>query len=192
MTKRKDEPLAMDQVPLAELHEDTANVRRHSPRNLGAIKASLVRFGQRKPIVVGPGNIVVAGNGTLQAARELGWTEIAIVRTKLTGADAAAFAIADNRTAELAEWDGDGLARMLETIREQDKELLQATGFDGAGLDLMVADATLGDIDMSQPPERRDVARVSFAISCRVEDSVAVKEELDRMARTYKALNYVV
>jgi len=60
----------------AELSLDPANVRKHDRRNLDAIKASLRKFGQQKPIVVDTKGIVLAGNGTLTAAKELGWSEI--------------------------------------------------------------------------------------------------------------------
>ena len=75
---------------------------------------SLGRFGQRKPIVVRADGIVVAGNGTLEAARDLGWVELAVTEVDgLSEADVRAFALADNRTAELSEWDEDALALLM-------------------------------------------------------------------------------
>ena len=103
-------------VPLDSLCQDPANARLHSPRNLDAIKGSLARFGQQKPIVVDEHNVVRAGNGTLLAAQALGWEEISVVRSQLDGADLTAYAIADNRTAELAEWDQEILARTLDSL----------------------------------------------------------------------------
>jgi len=117
-------------IPLADLSLDPSNVRKHSRRNLDAIKASLRKFGQQKPIVVDAKGIVLAGNGTLIAAQELGWTEIQIVRTELAGVEATAFAIADNRTAELAEWEEDKLAQVLQSLKVEDADLLAATGYD--------------------------------------------------------------
>ena len=74
-------PLA---VAVDGLHPDPANARTHDQRNLDAIKASLAKFGQRKPIVVQrQGMIVRAGNGTLAAAKALGWTEIAARRAPM-------------------------------------------------------------------------------------------------------------
>lgn len=109
-----------EKVPIAEVAHDPANARKHSPRNIEAIKASLARFGQQKPIVLDSSNVVRAGNGTLEAARELGWTEIAVVRSELQGSEMTAFAIADNRTAELAEWDEDVLAATLQSLEHDD------------------------------------------------------------------------
>lgn len=121
--------MKFEAVPIASLVVDPANARKHSAKNLEAIKGSLARFAQQKPVVVGKGNVVVAGNGTLEAARALGWTEIGVVRTALEGPDAIAFALADNRTAELAEWDLDVLGPTLKSLGEMDFDL-GAIGFD--------------------------------------------------------------
>jgi ParB-like chromosome segregation protein Spo0J len=112
--------LQIESVPIASIHADPANVRRHPERNLDAIKASLARFGQQKPIVVDAKGIVRAGNGTLEAARALGWESISIVRTPLSGSEATAYAIADNRSAELAEWDEAGLGEQLRALQSED------------------------------------------------------------------------
>jgi ParB-like chromosome segregation protein Spo0J len=109
---------------ITELSLDPSNVRKHSRRNLDAIKASLRKFGQQKPIVVDAKGIVLAGNGTLTAAQELGWTDIQIVRTELAGVEATAFAIADNRTAELAEWEEDKLNAVLKSLQDEGVDLV--------------------------------------------------------------------
>ena len=120
--------------PICELRQDPDNARSHDERNLAAIRDSLTRFGLQKPIVVSPDNIVIAGNGTLQAARDLGWTHIACVTTDLAGLDARGFALADNRSAELATWD-------MEALRKATSELeavwgdLSAMGFGDTDLD---------------------------------------------------------
>ena len=114
---------------ITELSLDPSNVRKHSRRNLDASKASLRKFGQQKPIVVDAKGIVLAGNGTLTAAQELGWTEIQIVRTELAGVQATAFAIADNRTAELAEWEEDKLNAVLKSLQDEGFELVDV-GFE--------------------------------------------------------------
>jgi ParB-like chromosome segregation protein Spo0J len=114
---------------ITELSLDPSNVRKHSRRNLDAIKASLRKFGQQKPIVVDAKGIVLAGNGTLTAAQELGWTEIQIVRTELAGVEATAFAIADNRTAELAEWEEDKLNAVLKSLQDEGVDLVDV-GFE--------------------------------------------------------------
>lgn len=109
-------------VSVGSLELDEKNARTHDETNLDAIKASLARFGQRIPIVVqrkGPRLVVRAGNGRLKAARELGWTEIAAVVVDEADVDAIAFALADNRTAELAGWDDDVLRELVGALAKE-------------------------------------------------------------------------
>jgi hypothetical protein len=117
-------------LPLTDLHEDPDNARKHDGKNIDAIASSLERFGQRTPIVVQRnGMIVRAGNGRLVAAQELGWTHIAVLVVDEEEIEARAFSIADNRSAELAEWDDDVLARVLEELSENGVES-EVLGFD--------------------------------------------------------------
>ena len=122
---------------IAELSNDPANARKHDDRNIESIVASLRRFGQQKPIVVDMNNIVRAGNGTLEAARRLGWDSIDCVKTDLKGSDAIAYAIADNRTSELAEWNSDVLAAQLNGLLADDEELANAAGFTAEEIEAM-------------------------------------------------------
>lgn len=117
-----------------DISPDPANVRMHSERNLAAIVASLRKFGQQKPIVVNADGVILAGNGTYEAAKRLGWEKIDIVRSALKGADATGFAIADNRTAELADWDDTALAETLRALQSEEFEI-EAAGFTGDELD---------------------------------------------------------
>tara|TARA_R110000751_G_scaffold265397_1_gene364481 strand:- start:19166 stop:20359 length:1194 start_codon:yes stop_codon:yes gene_type:complete len=101
-------------VDISSVKFDPANARKHNKKNIEAIKTSLTKFGQRAPIVVQKeGMICRAGNGRLEAARSLGWDKIAAVIVDEGDVEATAFAITDNRTAELAEWDGDVLGDLL-------------------------------------------------------------------------------
>jgi hypothetical protein len=107
-------------VPLAKLVPDPENARLHPERNMEAIKLSLGLYGQVKPLVVRKqSNVVVAGNGTLEAAKQLGWTKLACVFVDMTRAEAAGYGLADNRTAELAKWDIETVARLQKLIEEQ-------------------------------------------------------------------------
>lgn len=106
--------VSVDQIAL-----DANNARKHSPRNVSTIAASLEKFGQRRPLVVWKGT-VIAGNGTLLAAQSLGWTEVEVtyVPDEWTEEMARAYALADNRTAELSEWDPSLLNAQLIDLNE--------------------------------------------------------------------------
>jgi hypothetical protein len=140
-----------DTVAIETLTLDPANVRRHPAKNLDAIKASLTRFGQQRPVLVGSDGVIIAGNGTVMAAKALGWTNINIVRSNLKGSEATAYAIADNRTAELAEWDDDALAQQLAALQIEDAELAAAAGFTDAEI-AALAEATV-EVQEDEVPE---------------------------------------
>lgn len=106
-------------VPIKSLVPDPMNARLHPERNLEAIKESLVLYGQVKPLVVRKSNnVVVAGNGTLECAKALGWTEIAVTYVDMNEGEAAGFGLADNRSAELAKWDFETVALLDKLIQE--------------------------------------------------------------------------
>ena len=107
--------MKLETVAIADLLPDPNNARAHDEKNLKAIEGSLKQFGQRKPIVIGQDGVIVAGNGTVEAAKRLGWTDIDAVRVPADwDADQIkAFALADNRTAELATWNKAVLEQQL-------------------------------------------------------------------------------
>jgi site-specific DNA-methyltransferase (adenine-specific) len=121
----------VESVAVDVLSFDAQNARKHSDKNLGAIQGSLEQFGQRKPIVVTAENVVVAGNGTLQAALNLGWKKIDVVRVPVewSADQVKAFALADNRTSELAEWNPEVLSAQLLELSEGGMDV-EALGFD--------------------------------------------------------------
>jgi len=120
--------MKIETLLISDLSSDPANLRKHPERNIDAIVASLRKFGQQHPIIVNSQNIVLAGNGRLEAAKKLGWSEILAVRSELSGIDQTAFAIADNRSSELAEWDETGLAETLRALQSEDFEI-ESVGF---------------------------------------------------------------
>jgi len=115
-------------VPVAALRSLEGNPRRG---DVQAVARSLKRFGQRKPIVVRRSdNAVIAGNHTLAAALELGWSEIAVSWADDDDATAKAYALADNKTSALGSFDAADLAAMVAEVEAVDPELLLAASFD--------------------------------------------------------------
>jgi len=134
-------PLGM---PIGQLHADPENVRRHPDRNIEAIMASLAKFGQQAPAVyvLRKGKkIIIKGNGLLAAAKSLGWTRLAAVRSGLAEQDAKAYAIADNRTTDLSDFDEELLAAQLAELDEADYDLA-SIGYTDAEFQELFKDAT--------------------------------------------------
>jgi hypothetical protein len=111
-------------IKIDELIPDPQNARSHPEENKEAIEASLKRFGAARSIVVDSEGVVRAGSGTLEAAKKLGYKTIKIVETDgkelvavfrpdWTEQEAVGYGIADNRTAELAEWNKENLEEIV-------------------------------------------------------------------------------
>jgi len=108
---------------IEDLTPDPRNARRHTPRNIGVIERSLNDVGAARSIVIDEDGVILAGNATREAAQQAGITRvrvieadgnelIAVQRRGLTPEQKVKLALADNRAAELAEWEPDVLAEI--------------------------------------------------------------------------------
>lgn len=102
-------------IPIEELKLDPKNIRVHGERDLAALASSLADFGQAKPIVILADKTIIAGNGTMEAAKRNNWTHLACVPFK-DEEKARAYAIADNRTSDLSSFNNELLAQALEDM----------------------------------------------------------------------------
>ena len=121
---------------------DSVELHPRNPRqgDVAAVAASLARFGLQKPVVVQRSTrYVVAGNHVVRAALSLGWTEIAANVEDLDDAEAIAFMLADNRTADLGGYDDTLLAAIL--AEQQAEDNLAATGYDADDVAALLAQA---------------------------------------------------
>lgn len=126
--------LRIEEVKIDSLKLDPENARKHSEQQLKALATSLHEFGQQRPAVIGSDNIVYAGNGMIQAAVALGWEKISIIKLPFDDPiKCRAFAIADNRTSDLASWDSEELVKTLERLDAEN--LLDTVGFDSNDID---------------------------------------------------------
>jgi DNA modification methylase len=127
-----DSALAVSWVPIGTVFCSPSNPRLNDEA-VPHVAASLRRFGWQQPIVAKPSGEVIAGNTRLKAAQSLGMTEVPVVRFTGTDLEATAFAIADNRTHEFAQWDETALATILQQLRAEDA--LDGVGYSGSDID---------------------------------------------------------
>lgn len=91
---------------------------------VAAVAAAIKEFGFRKPIVVDRDNVIVCGHTCHKAAQQLGLEKVPVhVAEDLKPEQIKAYRIADNKTAELAEWDWDLLPIELDELRASDYDL---------------------------------------------------------------------
>lgn len=111
---------------LSKLQPDPANLVTHPAANRAAVKASVEAFGQFRPLVVDTGahdetkkNVIRAGNLLAEVLEELGFDEAWIVeRSFESEEEAVRLSVLDNKTAEMHEWEWEGLARHLTQVEE--------------------------------------------------------------------------
>src|SRR5262249_18002042 len=109
------------------------------------------------PIVIDRHGVIVVGSTRYKAALKLGMKQVPVhVATGLTPAQLRAYRIADNRTAELADWDQTLLVKELAALQELDFNL-NLTGFSADELqDLFESDIEPGLTDPDLVPEPPD------------------------------------
>jgi len=140
--------LAVEWVALGDLFENPANPR-HNDTAVPHVAASLRRFGWRQPIVAKPSGEIIAGHTRLKAAQDLEMERVPVVRFEGSDLEATAYAIADNRTAEFAEWDQPALAELLVQLRSED-------ALEGVGFSTEEIDEVLAELATDEPKEVDD------------------------------------
>lgn len=119
-------PSNSSQVPLGNLKPDPKNARKRTPQSKFLIGESLKKFGAARSIVIDEDNRVLAGNGTIEGAKQAGIQNVRVIETDgdeiiavkrkgLSEEEKVGLALADNRTADLSEWDG----AMLEQLSQE-------------------------------------------------------------------------
>lgn len=106
----------MNTLALADLRPDPRNARRRTVRSRALLDQSISQYGAARSIVIDETGTILAGNGTVEAAAAAGITKVQVVdadgdtliavrRSDLSADEKIGLALADNRTADLAEWD---------------------------------------------------------------------------------------
>jgi DNA modification methylase len=107
--------------------QDIADIKPYdnNPRSndhaVEAVARSIAEFGFRQPVVVDEHSVIIVGNTRYKAALRLGLKQIPVhVAEGLTPAQVKGYRLADNKTAELAEWDTDRLVQELTDLQRLD------------------------------------------------------------------------
>lgn len=159
--------LQIERLPVASLKPNARNARSHSKKQIRQIADSIQEFGFVNPVLVDAGNRIVAGHGRVAAAKLLGNRSVPVVRLEhMTKAQVQAYALADNRLAELAGWDKELLALELRELTSLQIEFDPAiTGFGVPEIDVLIegldgtssvdADDQLPEVDITASPVAR-------------------------------------
>jgi ParB/RepB/Spo0J family partition protein len=119
--------LEVKEINIDDLHpwEDNPRLNDHG---VNAVVESIRSFGFNVPILCDQNLMIIAGHTRWKAAKKLGMEKIPVINIKMTNTQRRAFAIADNKTAEAADWDFPKLREILEELRSEDVEI-RSLGF---------------------------------------------------------------
>ena len=108
-----------------DLKQDHKNARKRTNQSAELIQESIKRYGAARSIVIDEDNRILAGNGTIEGAKQAGIKNVRIIetdgseiiavkRTGLTEHEKVGLALADNRTSDLSDWDAEMLHQLSE------------------------------------------------------------------------------
>jgi hypothetical protein len=146
--------------PPADLRPNPRNPRTHSKKQIRQIADSILTFGFTNPVLLDDADRIIAGHGRVAAAKLLGIATVPTIRLgQLSEVERRAYAIADNRLAELAGWDKQLLALELRYIGELEIAFeLTLTGFETAEIDLLLETDAAAEAPSERLPEVRGPA----------------------------------
>jgi hypothetical protein len=119
--------LQVQEIELVKLHPWEDNPRLNDPAVV-AVAESIRSFGFNVPILCDQNLTIIAGHTRWKAANRLGLNTVPIIIVEMTDTQRRAFAIADNKTAEIADWDFPKLKNILEGLRSEDVNI-KSLGF---------------------------------------------------------------
>ncbi len=149
--------LSIEYRSIADLQPNPRNARKHPKRKIRKLAGWIKKIGWKKPIVV-DGNTIIAGHALVEAAKLLGVDRVPTTRLEgLTDDEIRAFAIADNRLAEVAGWDEPVLAiELLHLLSVDCLELdITMTGFEIPEIDVIL-ERVKGESEEEGPLPDRD------------------------------------
>lgn len=115
---------SVERRPVAELTPYARNARKHSPKQVDQIVASIKQWGFTVPVLVDEDGTIIAGHGRVMAANKMGLLEVPVMVARgWTESQRRAYVLADNQLAANSSWDQDLLAVELGDLKAADFDL---------------------------------------------------------------------
>jgi hypothetical protein len=152
-----------------------------------AVARSIQQFGFNVPILCDDDLKIIAGHVRLKAAKKLGLEVVPVIQLSIAAAQRDAFSIADNKTAEIADWDYDVLADLLKAMPDEGIDVL-SLGFSGTELDAILKPAVDFDCDAFQgdlEESNRDASHVFLPVKVPIELKKRTSDAIHEYARKH-------
>ncbi|MGW8255849.1 MAG: ParB N-terminal domain-containing protein [Thermoguttaceae bacterium] len=171
-------------IPIDELKPWDKNPRINDDA-IDAVANSIQTCGFNVPILYDQHMTIVAGQVRWKAARKLGMKTVPGIQLSLSRVQREAFAITDNKTAEIADWDYDILEDILKELPEEEIDL-NTLGFSEAELDAILK--PIEDFDWNQFQEdldefHQDATHTFLQVKVPIDMKNTIIEEIGRYAK---------
>ena len=121
-----------------------------------AVARSIESFGFNVPILCDQKATIIAGHTRWKAAKKLGMKSVPVITLEMSESQRRAFSVADNKTAELADWDFPQLREVLEELRCEDIDLGNI-GFSDEDLRLILKDTLWNEDEIPELLEESQI-----------------------------------
>jgi site-specific DNA-methyltransferase (adenine-specific) len=118
--------MKIEERPIDEIKPYGKNAKKHPTKQVQAIASSIIQFGFNQPIVVDKDDVIIVGHGRYLAAHTLGLEKIPVIKVDITGEQAKAYRLADNKLNE-SEWD---MQLVIQELKDMSLSMIDLTGFD--------------------------------------------------------------
>ncbi len=151
--------LSVSYVPIDQLVPARRRLRRDDPVQVERIKASILRFGICRPILVDGERRIIDGHSTFSAAQAVGLSTVPAISVGHLGeSEVRLLSIALNRIGETGQWDEDALKLEFEELIDLGEDVV-VSGFNKAEIDLLLIEEEDDSLDaLDDLPSASDCA----------------------------------
>ena len=175
-------------LEVQELNVSTLKPWQDNPRlndhAVDAVARSIKSFGFNVPILCDQNFTIIAGHTRWKAAKKLGMKSVPVLVLEMTETQRRAYSVADNKTAQIAEWDYPQLREVLEELRS-DQIDLSSLGYSASELEALLREEE--DFDWKAFEEQLTQGNDSKYVYIQVKIETRMKEMFSRAIKEYAA-----
>lgn len=173
--------MQIEEVRIDEISNHPTNPKIHPDNQIRLLQKSIKKFGYTNPVILSADGTILAGHARVKAAIAMGQDTIPAIRTKLTGKEADAYLVADNRLTEIAQYNRGVLSELLSDLPD---DLAELTGFDSVQVEALLSGEDIPDIDKfisdSQPEEEKEDPPKNIDIKSTYEIVIECQNEIEQ------------
>ena len=155
------------------------------------VAKSIQSFGFNVPILCDSSLTIIAGHTRFEAAKKLGLNSVPVIVLPLDGNQREAFAVADNKTAQIACWDLPKLKDIIEQLKNDDFDL-SSLGFSNAEIEALLLqeeEIAWSELDSLFAPVPPTSESITFYIKIPLSKRKALEKAIDEYSSANQIIN---